>query len=478
MSGTSGRGPILMATLTRPKTSTRPPSESFLASSVPSPFPVPERERLLREEQLAAKTVNKEHNKPTQDRHDVQQELPSKEVQVSSISSKIPFVAQISQLEPLPSIALVQKSCLMTLNNLLSVPTKWNPIVPDRRHSMPSNPQSSPSPHCDTVQSSALHTLVSNLRNREKDVMIESRPSHSDTEVIAELRIRVENLSSKLDPGDAHLARTLVSLLSHLDRLSVIHATSSSRASIIGISSWNPIEPTAGPSDLFSTLKQQLSDLQIERLSHSDNSDPGTPALTVEKTLLWSQIDEELETVVLICKERTDGLTRISSADYLPPEYDPADYEYDPLPAYNSGTRPSGDITNSKTRALSVSSVNSGQNDKMRLDLESVTMAIDRLYLVTPQLHNQRVELKSSKVEQMEKARRAGGQSLSDFQPSVAKGKPKDVEEKELDNILDLLSKATDRKLSDQSVVLKGDLKARLEKSRLRDTEKVLDFIF
>jgi hypothetical protein len=361
----------------------------------------------------------------------------------------------------------------MTLNNLLSVPTKWHPIIPDRRHSMPPPHQSSLVSQTDVSQSSALLTLVSNLRNRDSDqVMVEAHQSDNDTDLIRELRMRVEGLSSVLDPTDVHLARTLVSLIGHFNRLSVIQSsTGITPDGTEGIVNWSPREP----EELFATLKRQLSDLQVERLSRPVSEDSRMPPIVVvETTLLWSQIDEELENVVSICKERTEGLPRFQVADHLPPQYDSSDYQTDTLPEYDNETRISIDGHDPKARMMPSPSSASGLNEKMRLDLEAVTMAIDRLYLVAPQLHNQRVELKSAKVEQMEQARRAGMQSVSRAQSrSVMDGKPKDNDVRELEYLLDMLAKASDRRLTDQSVVLEGGMQMRLEKARLRDIQRV-----
>jgi hypothetical protein len=74
----------------------------------------------------------------------------------------------------------------MTLNNLLSGQANWIPIVPERRHSVPSTPQPTTLPQPDT---SALQTLLSNVRNRDsEDEMIEIDPSLNNTELIDELR--------------------------------------------------------------------------------------------------------------------------------------------------------------------------------------------------------------------------------------------------------------------------------------------------
>ena len=109
------------------------------------------------------------------------------------------------------------------------------------------------------------------------------------------------------------------------------------------------------------------------------------------------------------------------------------------------------------------------------MDLEAVTMAIDRLYLVAPQLHNQRVELKSTKLAQMEKARREGQDATSSTeQLRRAKGKERDA--KELENLLDMISKASERTLKDQSVVLDGNMQSRFERARRRESAKVSTF--
>lgn len=357
----------------------------------------------------------------------------------------------------------------MTLNNLLSMPTRWNPIVPDRRHSMPSTPQSSTTPRGETESSSsALQTLVTNLRNREGiEDMVEFHEAHSDTELFHELRTRVESISTSLEPADAILANSLVTLLSHFNRLSVLHANSwQSTSEALGS---HALESTA-PSDLFDVLKRQLSDLQLERLSSQpDILAPGAPpVLAVEAALLWNRIDEELENVVAMCKDRADNIHR-SPLDSLPPQYDPEDYEFDTPPEYDE-SRARTSIDSSKSRNVSHSPIAAARHmdEKMRLDLEGVAMAIDRLFLVAPQLHNQRVELKSSKLAQMEKASREGTQT-----PQSRSGKQVVDEAQELEGLVNLLGKASERSLSNQSVILEGGLPRRLEKARQKDMAKV-----
>jgi hypothetical protein len=229
---------------------------------------------------------------------------------------------------------------------------------------------------------------------------------------------------------------------------------------------------------MIDTLKKQVSNLQTERLSQQELPARGaTPVLAVETALLWLRIDEDLERVVAMCKERTEGHDLLrSTLDRLPPQYDQADYHFDTPPEYDPGTRPPNDELKTQHTHTSRPS-DCPMNEKMRLDLEAVTMAIDRLYIVAPQLQNQRVELKSAKLKQMEKASREGASSRSSVSQSVSKEKqkedlePKDI--KELDNIFQLLDQAGERSLKDQTVILDGGMQARLEKAKLRDMAKV-----
>lgn len=363
----------------------------------------------------------------------------------------------------MPSIGFVQRSCLMTLNNLLSVPTNWNPIVPDRRHSMPNAPRAASTSAAEPDSSAnALQTLVANLRTREiGDEMIEIASSEGD--LVRELSVRVDHLSTSLGPEDARLAKSLVSLLSHLDRLSLLYAPHQAELPVAFLAA-----PSSASDNIFDTLKRQLSDLQTG--GRRDILPPGSPpVLAVESALLWSRIDTELESVVTMCKERT-------SLDHLPPQYDRADYDdFDSPPDYEYDTKDApSDVKEPTPSLFGSASTSAGMNEKMRLDFEAVTMAIDRLYLVAPQLHNQRVELKSSKLAQMERARREGSQSAS------PKGKQKQDPErdlKDLDHILEMIGKASERRLNDQSVILEGGMGSRMERARQRDEARREAFV-
>lgn len=357
----------------------------------------------------------------------------------------------------------------MTLNNLLSAPSQWSPILPERRHSMPSSPHGSSSHPDFDSPSAALQTIVDNLRNQASGDMTEIRTSDNDSALIHELRERVESLSSTLDPSDASLATALISLLSDFNRLSIIQASRSTSEGHTPMVQATPLDQP--PSNIFDTLTHQLSNLQLERLASQSSrvSLAAPPVLAVETALLWSHIDEELDAVVSMCKERTELSSRVPP-DSLPPQYDEEKgYSFDNPPDYEYGARTSLDSLKSGDRQSMHSQViNPGGrhiDEKMRLDLEAVSIAIDRLYLVAPQLHNQRVELKSSKLAQMEKARQTARSTPID------KGKDRDVDD--LENMLNLLGKASDRTYPGQSVILEGGMSKRLEIARMRDLAKV-----
>jgi hypothetical protein len=375
----------------------------------------------------------------------------------------------LPQAHLLPSITHVQNSCLMTLNDLLFGAAGLNPFIPERRHSMPSATRASTSSITEPSTRLALQTLLNNFRSHEaQGEMVETRELATDSDLLRELHVRVKGVSHLMASSDAALSNALISLLLNLSRLLDLQvSTTQSFNQALSEGSSNLVDSPIA-TDVFDTLTRQLSDLQIKRLSSPlgllvpNNS----PSVTVETALLWSRIDSELENVVSLCKQRTESLPQFVQ-DYLPPEYDFAVNDPENPPDYEVGGRTLIDDTKSKAgHSAQPTSVRSVE-EKMKLDLESVAVAIDRLYLVAPQLHNQRVELKSSKLAEMEKARREGRTAISE-----------EREVKDLEHMFDLLGKASERTIRDQSVLVDGGMQSRMDKVHQKEAARVRSYFF
>ena len=354
----------------------------------------------------------------------------------------------------MPSITRVQTSVLTTLSDLLSpFSSQQHPVILGHVHSVFTQPSSS---HAVASTSSsptaALRSLVANLRHSEffNSGMIQVSSSDDDTALLRELFGYVEALTPSLYAQDAQLVHALVSLLADLNRLSVLGISLSSK----DVPVWNHDEsiPNTGNLD---TLARQLSEFQSQHHDQADLEGSLPPVIAVEKALLWVRIDGNLETVLNLCHYREEDRLQHSPSD--PPQYDLLSHDGELPPNYD----PDPEFLGSDTKTVASFSYRMSIDEKMRLDLDEVTTAIDRLYRVAPQLHNQRVELKRSKLEELEIARAAQAA------PSSRKQK-----ERELERIVDMIGRASERKLVQQTVIL-GDMDARIERLRQRDLQKV-----
>ena len=318
--------------------------------------------------------------------------------------------------------------------------------------------------------SESLYTLVNNLRNITQDEMLQVNSSTDEGALIAELRRRVLDLSVEFTPHDFNLACSLTSLLSNVHRVAMVDKD------LLGPPTFrsgaSPTDDMHDAMDVYSDLRKQFRNLQLQRTdSFSSVRNDITPRQTVEIALLWDRIDQELETVLSLCRDRP----QIEPYDQLPPEYEFMEGDAQLPPEYDQEKNDDYLKASPKLQNKRLSNDHpSISNEKMRLDLEAVTMAIDRLYLVAPQLHSQRVELKKHKIEELERARLAGP-SKQDL-VSVREGKQKANDETELENILDLIGKASNRKLVDQSFVVEGGMSSRLRRAQEREEEQVSTF--
>ncbi|KZT69196.1 hypothetical protein DAEQUDRAFT_283401 [Daedalea quercina L-15889] len=267
-------------------------------------------------------------------------------------------------------------------------------------------PRSPTSPDLIAHPSSSLYTLVENLRSlgsaaHDAFAGPSSSSAPDDASLVCELQTRVKHLTDSdtdvFPPQDAILVRRLASLIGHFHRLAEAQLSSCAPA-MTRVASWAHGLPSGAPVDPIAALGRELSDLRLARDASASNSRGVSPVRQVEDALLWAQVDEELEEVLSLCRSRT-----AVDLQEQPPDYDTAWYdvemEGDGLPQYEARSTvsregPSKLGTSKASVGADTSSImDRGSsvtlNEKMRMDLEAVTLAIDRLYLVAPQLHDQ-----------------------------------------------------------------------------------------
>jgi hypothetical protein len=303
--------------------------------------------------------------------------------------------------------------------------------------------------------------------------MIEIAADDSEIKLLRELQMRVDSLSSSLSSHDAALTKALVDLLINLHQLSSLQANIYHFPTQPAIAANTPdttdIPP---PIDVFDRLTRQLEDLQTERLSSQScfaTQESSFPDFALQASLLWSRIDADLENVVTLCKQRVHSLPK-SPNDFLPPQYDIENYDdLESPPDYDVG----GGISLEEPKSPKPGHHATREDEKMRMDLESVAMAIERLYLVAPQLHNQRVELKSSKLAELRELERARAADSRSRKSSL--NTENDV--RELEQIVDMIGKASARTMNNQSVILDGSMQSRLYKAKQKESAKASYYI-
>ncbi|KAG9122785.1 hypothetical protein FRC07_000684 [Ceratobasidium sp. 392] len=479
-----------MATLTRLQNlissrRTSPASQtSVLDTHVPSPFPSLRDRHEQTGERLSTDSriqPNRAKNLPP---------APALTIEPAEQITEAPRDAEI-----LPSLMSVEQSCLMALNNLFAgviASENWRPIVPPRRHSLPSLVAST-SQAISLADSTPLYTLVSNLRfQNDGDVMIEA--SDNDADLLRELGQHVELYSPLMGEKDARLARLLVDLLQYSGKLSPMTPTSS----LLPPGLVHSTSQTLSASEVYDTLSRQASSIQLQLQDSLPNGTQNRSVSAAQQAMLWAQVDHTLGDILALCHDRalpTPFLSPYQSEDYdknLPPEYDQGDYHIHP-PVYETPLQPYSDFAPEKEKAFDSQSVHQGasshresivSSEKMKLDLDSVMMAIDRLYIVAPQLNSQRVELKGRKLEQMEFARVAGAiEKLVDsgrlddqravYRPNAAqiKGKQRLEDQRDLDNLMSMIGQAASRTLDSQTVYV-DDMQARLARAKQKDDAK------
>ncbi|KIK82318.1 hypothetical protein PAXRUDRAFT_832273 [Paxillus rubicundulus Ve08.2h10] len=504
-----------MATLVRTRSTGQSPSQKTVGNdlqrNIPTPFPS---ERL----------IDLQNNDD-----DVLDELAAEPVEYNVHEDA--SATAMSDIQS--SISVVQHSCLMTLTNLLSVSssptTSIREDVAQERASADGGDLGLTQMLAETPLASLVYTLRTHDGHHELSRDNDVHRQVEETNLLSELHELIDALAPSLDRRDAHLAQAIVALLFDLEKLPASIVSTAAQALSQAGSSPQTVEDHAesslgSPYTIIGTLQRQLSSLQPSTTSGSSSGTRSTPFEAVQTALLWARIDEQLENVVSLCKERasffstsqsnmtssasnrpsaqsctraswrtdSDDVRAPSLDGHLPPRYD-SDYTYpEELPpsyafeAYarasleqslssaklTSSQYPPEKVSTSTSAATLEGSITEAQSvcaaekspamSTSTLDLDLVTHAIDRLYAVAPQLADQRVELRREKIIQMEKAKEGKGKARALPGASTV--------DLELDQMLDLLGRASAREIPDQSVVLdvrrRGRIRVDLEKQR------------
>ncbi|GAA5942903.1 hypothetical protein JCM3775_001223 [Rhodotorula graminis] len=358
----------------------------------------------------------------------------------------------------------------------------------------------------------------------------------ADGALLEELQARIEVTAGEiLPPTEADLARTLASLLICIERLAVISRFDephgrTSRAS-------RPASPVQPSSNVYEALEREAA-----ALIQSGKDQPSTSPEAVvgavrqveqaERDLLWGRVDDLSERVKLLSRRRAEGAEALEHEPRLPeneygelPSYsrhgDAAGQSHLPPAYYGDGAEladdKKGDVvsdikpapphspsrlapsagTSTRTTAR-IRKVSSANSEKMQRDLDSVSEAIERLYVVSPQLANQRVEPDRRKVRERQLVKLGNAierlsQGRLEDQRAVAIPAEEEAEEDEqgvtgeerrraqtvereqraIDRMLDQIDRAASRTLADQRVELNGKRKTVI--GDLLDTEPEID---
>ena len=307
-------------------------------------------------------------------------------------------------------------------------------------------------------------------------------------ERVDEVRSRLEQLAPYLVSSDseAPMAKSLSSILGCICRLQTLYRVSPSLASSHAYRATplnTPGHETAAStsyffpaikspaaqtstsasaqgaeSDVFSNLHRQAKTLQSSHLTRNGSYDSANAVTAVEQAeveLLWGRIDDMMEEVSFASRHgqhRTSlrrgaeqtlvGATPAMASDDatfgaqhhlpeyetgLPPEYGQYDglngkHAYDDVDekAHADGDTLRRSTTTASRRALPAS------DEKMQLELDKMTSAIERLYVASPQLANQRVDAVRATLQDRQAMREAQLAKLGTAVEKLSKGRLED----------------------------------------------------
>lgn len=318
-----------------------------------------------------------------------------------------------------------------------------------------------------------------------------------------EMTARVTNLSVELSSTDSELARSLASLLTYIERLLIICRP------LIDQSTRRPTLTEGDEStstNVYATLERDARALQSSNREQWSNEIVGAAREVelAERDLLWGRVDDLSERVGELCRIRATSvaesragvagssnptlvmnsenvmastehaqsvislvdLPRYSPDRLLPSPHLPPAYIFNSTEHRNSKLTSSDNMVPNNPHPDLRNHRSSEHSEKMQRDLDSVAEAIDRLYLVSPQMANQRVEPDRRKLRERQLTKlgnaieRLSQGRLNDQRaaPIVGEEAAKRVrlaKAVELDKLIDQINKAASRTFADQRVAIR-----------------------
>lgn len=201
---------------------------------------------------------------------------------------------------------------------------------------------------------------------------------------------------SYLNEHDQRLATALTELLEVTDDLAITTGTHAH-----GTDGGNELEGS------FEALKRCLDDLQTSARDQTAVTDLHPAVHAVREELAWARLDSLSSVIMTLVQERRDqpdGSVQANGDSLddsgLPPRYSfdgTAEREKEALPTYSDhvgeASRPREDKPEAST---SLRRSISAPREKMMLELDNLSDAIDRLHSAIPRLNDQRVEMRAS----------------------------------------------------------------------------------
>ena len=340
------------------------------------------------------------------------------------------------------SLGGAKQAFLFALSGLLNehfdspIQTATNSPNLSRPASPPLIQHIAPTPTTDTHQflpttdssdpNSLLPRLIDRLRLHTAASPLRAASGHQF--LVEELQARVDSFAAELPAPDAELGRAMGATLACIERLLTISRPPSAPGDATPTVAVPALAaPAPGSPNVYVRLEREARALQA-----SSSRDAEWPSGLVgaarevemaERDLLWGRVDDLSERVGQMCRRRAAAMAEAEEREQreaeertrqveqpwsptLPPTYDtlhhPPAYAHDqsdirsPTGSTTSDAfdEKAGPSTQTPLAGQSRRSrrVSGAQAEKMQRDLESVSLAIERLYLVTPQLANQRVE--------------------------------------------------------------------------------------